>query len=102
MALWQGPGHLGNTWLIIMGCLLGAVLFTCFSAGYLGCDALELREFKDAVEIVLHPFRALVLLAYQLVSVGSVLSPLYDRFPAKLGSTIAEAGVLIAREVRLD
>jgi O-antigen/teichoic acid export membrane protein len=100
-ALWRGPGHLGNTWLIVMGCLIASFPIYMLLSGLLGWDALEMSEFRDAAEIVPPPFRILALFAYRIVSLGSAISPFYDRFPAKLATAVEEAAILTGSEARL-
>jgi hypothetical protein len=73
-----------------------------FISALLGWDDAELREFKDAVELVPPPFLILAKLMYAVVNVGTSLSPLHNRFGAKLDVEAAqEAAQLTAAKVQM-
>lgn len=99
--MWRGAGHLGNTWMVIMLCMLASYPIYMFISGLLGWDQTEMNEFKDAVDLVPSPFRPLATLGYQVVRVGTQLSPLQGRFPAKLASGIDEAAILTDMKAEL-
>jgi len=102
VSLWQGPGHTANTWLVVMITLVGSLPLYMFISALLGWDDAELREFKDAVELVPPPFLILAKLMYAVVNVGTSLSPLHNRFGAKLDVEAAqEAAQLTAAKVQM-
>lgn len=100
-AMWRGPGHLGNTWLVVLICLLGSFPIYMFFSGLLGWDDTEMTEFKDAVDLVPAPFRSLAAIGYEVVRLGTRISPLHRRFPAKLADGIREAAILTASKATL-
>jgi O-antigen/teichoic acid export membrane protein len=101
-SLWHGPGHTANTWLVVMITLLGSLPIYMFISAILGWDDAELREFKDAVELVPAPFRILAQLMYAVVNLGTSLSPLHNRFGAKLDVEASrEAALLTAAKVQM-
>jgi hypothetical protein len=82
--------------------LLGSLPIYMFISSILGWDDAELREFKDAVELVPAPFRSLAQLMYAIVNLGTSLSPLHNRFLAKLDVEAAhEAALLTAAKVQM-
>jgi O-antigen/teichoic acid export membrane protein len=83
-AVWQGPGHIGSAWLVILGSLFGSLPIYMFVSGLLGWDDFSLEEFRDAAELVPAPFGAIARMAHRLVAIGSSLSPLHNRFPGNL------------------
>jgi O-antigen/teichoic acid export membrane protein len=101
-ALWHGPGHTANTWLVVMVTLLGSLPIYMFISAILGWDDAELREFKDAIELVPAPFLILAKFMYAIVDVGTSLSPLHNRFGAKLDVEASrEAALLTAAKVQM-
>ncbi len=101
-SLWQGPGHTANTWLVIMISLVGSLPIYMFISALLGWDDGELREFKDAIDLVPAPFIIFGRMTYAVVNLGTSLSPLHNRFPAKLGVEAAhEAALLTAAKVQM-
>ena len=42
-----------------------------------------MRELRDAVDLVPSPFHGLAMLGYHVTALGTRLSPLHDRFPAR-------------------
>ncbi len=101
-SLWHGPGHTANTWLVVMITLLGSLPIYMFISAMLGWDDAELREFKDAVELVPAPFRILARFMYAVVNLGTSLSPLHNRFVAKLDVEASrEAALLTAAKVQM-
>ena len=99
--LWRGPGHVANTWMVLMLCLVGSFPVYFFISGLLGWDESEMLEFKDAVDLVPSPFHGLAMLGYHLTALGTRLSPLHDRFPAKLADGITEAATLTSLKAEL-
>ena len=101
-SLWHGPGHPANTWLVVMTTLLATTPIYLFISAMLGWDDAELREFKDAVELVPPPFLAFAKLMYAVVNLGTSLSPLHNRFAAKLDVEASrEAALLTAAKVEM-
>jgi O-antigen/teichoic acid export membrane protein len=99
--LWRGPGHVGNTWMVLMLCLVGSFPVYFFISGLLGWDESEMQELRDAVDLVPSPFRGLAMLGYNVTQLGTRLSPLHDRFPAKLADGITEAATLTSLKAEL-
>ena len=101
-ALWHGPGHTANTWLVVMLTLIGSLPIYMFISALLGWDDEELREFKDAVDLIPPPFAIFARITYAIVNVGCALSPLHNRFPARLNAEAAlEAAQLTAAKVQM-
>jgi O-antigen/teichoic acid export membrane protein len=101
-ALWHGPGHTANTWLTVMTVLLGSLPIYMFITALLGWDDGELREFKDAADLVPAPFRIFAEMTYGIVRLGTSLSPLHNRFTAKLDVEASrEAALLTAAKVQM-
>ena len=101
-ALWQGRGHTANTWLVIMIALVGSLPLYMFISAILGWDDGELREFKDAIDLVPAPFRIFGRMTYAVVNLGTSISPLHNRFPAKLDKEASrEAALLTAGKVAM-
>jgi hypothetical protein len=102
IALWHGPGHTANTWLVVMLTLIGSLPVYMFISALLGWDDEELREFKDAVDLIPAPFAIFARITYVIVNIGCSLSPLHNRFPAKLNAEAAlEAAQLTAAKVQM-
>ncbi|HKF28793.1 MAG TPA: hypothetical protein VKB29_06175 [Candidatus Binataceae bacterium] len=99
--LWRGPGHVANTWMVLMLCLVGSFPVYFFISGLLGWDEREMQELKEAVDLVPSPFRDLAMLGYHVTALGTRLSPLQDRFPAKLADGISEAAALTSLKAEL-
>ncbi len=101
-ALWHGPGHVANTWLVVMITLVGSLPLYMFISAMLGWDDGELREFKDAIDLVPAPFIIFGRMTYAVVNLGTALSPLHNRFPAKLDLDASrEAAQLTAAKVEM-
>jgi O-antigen/teichoic acid export membrane protein len=101
-AMWQGRGHTANTWLVIMIALVGSLPLYMFISAILGWDDGELREFKDAIDLVPAPFRIFGQLTYAVVNLGTSISPLHNRFPSKLDAEASrEAAQLTAAKVEM-
>jgi O-antigen/teichoic acid export membrane protein len=101
-SMWHGPGHPANTWLVVMTTLLASTPIYLFISAMLGWDDAELREFKDAVELVPPPFLAFAKLMYTVVNLGTSLSPLHNRFASKLDVEASrEAALLTAAKVEM-
>jgi hypothetical protein len=101
-AMWQGPGHTANTWLVVMVTLLGSLPIYMFMSALLGWDDAELREFKDAIDLVPPPFSIVARFMYAVVNLGTSLSPLHNRFPAKLDIEASrDAAILTSAKVQL-
>jgi O-antigen/teichoic acid export membrane protein len=101
-AVWAGPGHAGTAWLAVLGCLFGSLPIYMFLSGLIGWDGAALAEFRDAAELVPAPFGAIARLAHRLVELGSLLSPLGDRFAGRLVAEAAnEAAELTALKAEL-
>jgi O-antigen/teichoic acid export membrane protein len=81
---WQGPGHIANSWMIVLVCLFASLPIYMFISGFLGWDEMALAEFHDAAELVPSPFGAIARMAHRTVSFASRMSPLHDRFPGKM------------------
>ncbi len=81
---WSGPGHIANSWMIVLVCLFGSLPIYLFISGLLGWDDMALAEFHDAAELVPYPFGAIAKMAHATVAFASRLSPLHDRFPGKM------------------
>jgi hypothetical protein len=58
-------------------------------------------ELRDAVNLVPSPFHGLAMLVYHLTALATRLSPLHDRFPAKLADGITEAATLTSLKAEL-
>lgn len=102
-ALWHGPGHAANTWLVVLITLVGSLPIYMFISALLGWDDIELREFKDAVDLVPGPFLILGRFTYAMVNLGTAISPLHNRFPGKLGAEATEeAALLTAAKVQMQ
>ncbi len=100
---WSGPGHTGNSWMIVLVCLFASLPIYMFISGFLGWDAAALAEFHDAAELVPSPFGAIARMAQGIVSFASRLSPLRDRFPGKMvGEAALEAQQLTAEKAVLS
>jgi len=100
--LWHGPGHTANTWLVIMVALVGSLPLYMFISALLGWDDGELREFKDAIDLIPPPFKSFGHVLYAIVNLGASLSPLHNRFPGKLDAEAsAEAAQLTLSKVEL-
>jgi hypothetical protein len=102
LAVWQGPGHVGSAWLVVLVSLLGSLPIYMLLSGLLGWDDASLAEFRDAAELVPSPFGAIARMAHAVVQFASKLSPLHDRFPGKLEEEAAsEAAELTALKAEL-
>jgi hypothetical protein len=102
LAVWQGPGHVGSAWLVVLVSLLGSLPIYMLISGLLGWDDASLAEFRDAAELVPSPFGAIARMAHAVVQFASKLSPLHDRFPGKLEEEAAsEAAELTALKAEL-
>ncbi|HXW84770.1 MAG TPA: hypothetical protein VEJ86_10225 [Candidatus Binataceae bacterium] len=102
LALWSGPGHIGNTFGVVALALFGSLPVYMFISGLLGWDTLALAEFRSASEIVPAPFGAIARLAHRCAQLGSSLSPLHDRFPGKLAAeAFSESTALTALKAEL-
>jgi O-antigen/teichoic acid export membrane protein len=102
-AIWRGPGHWANTWLTVMVTLLGSLPIYMFICAFLGWDDAELREFKDAVDLVPAPFGVIARMTYAIVKLGTSLSPFHNRFPSKVDEEASrEAKVLTSAKVALQ
>ena len=62
-ALWTGPGHTANTWLVVGITLVGSLPVYLILSGLLGWDEFELNDLKDAADLVPAPFGALAQLS---------------------------------------
>ena len=101
-AMWRGPGHSANAWLVVMVTLLATTPIYLFISALLGWDDGELREFKDACDLVPTPFYPAAQTMYALVNLGTSLSPLHNRFAAKLDVEASrEAAQLTAAKVEM-
>ena len=99
-SMWHGPGHPANTWLVVMVTLLAATPLYMFLSAILGWDDAELREFKDAIDLVPPLFHLFAQMMYAVVNIGTSLSPLHNRFTSKLdGEASREAALLTAAKV---
>ncbi len=100
--VWAGPGHAGSAWLAVLGCLFGSLPVYMFLSGIFGWDRAALAEFRDAAELVPAPFGAIARMAHRLVELGSMVSPLGDRFPGRMVAEAAsEAAELTALKAEL-
>jgi len=86
---------------VLILCLLGSYPAYFFFSGLLGWDESEMKELKDAVDLVPSPLHGLAMLGYNLMRLGTSLSPLQDRFPAKLATGITEAATLTGLKAEL-
>src|SRR5580704_4677428 len=84
LARWQGPGHAGSGWVVVLLSLVGSLPIYMFLSGLLGWDDASLAEFRDAAELVPAPFGAVARMAHRVVQIGSSMSPLNNRFPGNL------------------
>jgi O-antigen/teichoic acid export membrane protein len=102
VALWHGRGHTANTWLVVLITLIGSLPIYMFISALLGWDDEEMREFKDAIDLIPAPFAVFGRMMYAVVKLGTALSPLHNRFPAKLNLEAAsEAAQLTAAKVQM-
>jgi O-antigen/teichoic acid export membrane protein len=102
LAAWQGPGHTGSAWFVVLVSLIGSLPVYMFISGLLGWDDASLAEFRDGAEIVPAPFGGLARMAHRVVQLGSSLSPLHDRFPGSMvNEAAAEASELTALKAEL-
>lgn len=102
LAVWQGPGHAGSGWLVVLVSLIGSLPIYMFLSGLLGWDDASLAEFRDAAELVPAPFGAVARMAHRVVQLGSSMSPLHDRFPGNLVEEAAsDAAELTALKAEL-
>jgi O-antigen/teichoic acid export membrane protein len=90
LARWQGPGHAGSGWVVVLLSLVGSLPIYMFLSGLLGWDDASLAEFRDAAELVPAPFGAVARMAHRVVQIGSSMSPLNNRFPGKLVKEAAD------------
>jgi hypothetical protein len=90
LAVWQGPGHAGSGWVVVLLSLVGSLPIYMFLSGLLGWDDASLAEFRDAAELVPAPFGAVARMAHRVVQIGSSMSPLNNRFPGKLVKEAAD------------
>ncbi|HLI81836.1 MAG TPA: hypothetical protein VKV03_17735, partial [Candidatus Binataceae bacterium] len=101
-SMWHGPGHPANTWLVVMVTLLAATPLYMFLSAILGWDDAEMREFKDAIDLVPPPFHIFARMMYAVVNIGTSISPLHNRFAAKLDVDASrEAALLTAAKVEM-
>ena len=102
LAVWQGPGHAGSGWIVVLFSLIGSLPIYMFISGLLGWDDASLAEFRDAAELVPAPFGAVARMAHRVVQLGSSLSPLNNRFPGNLVEEAAtDAAELTALKAEL-
>ena len=102
LAVWQGPGHAGSGWLVVLLSLIGSLPVYMFLSGLLGWDDASLAEFRDAAELVPAPFGAVARMAHRVVQLGSSMSPLNNRFPGNLVQEAAtESAELTALKAEL-
>jgi O-antigen/teichoic acid export membrane protein len=102
LAVWDGPGHAGTGWIVVLLSLIGSLPIYMFLSGLLGWDDASLAEFRDAAELVPAPFGAVARMAHRVVQLGSSLSPLHDRFPGNLvEEAAADAAELTALKAEL-
>jgi O-antigen/teichoic acid export membrane protein len=102
LAVWRGPGHAGNAWIVVLLCLFGSLPVYMFISGLLGWDRAALREFRDAAELVPPPFGAIARMAHRMVEIGSMLSPLHNRFPGNMvEEASAQANALTAMKAEM-
>jgi O-antigen/teichoic acid export membrane protein len=102
-AIWRGPGDWTNTWLTVIITLLGSLPIYMFICAFLGWDDAELREFKDAVDMVPAPFGVIAHMMYAIVDLGTRLSPFHNRFPSKLDEEASrEAAMLTSAKVAMQ
>ncbi|HLI79659.1 MAG TPA: oligosaccharide flippase family protein [Candidatus Binataceae bacterium] len=95
---WRGPGHTGNSWMIVLVCLFASLPIYLFISGLLGWDDMALAEFHDAAELVPYPFGVIARIAHATVAFASRLSPLHDRFPGKMVHEAAHEAQLLTAE----
>ena len=99
-----GSSDVGSAtmFLVIMVALVGSLPLYMFISALLGWDDGELREFKDAIDLIPAPFRFFGRVIYAVVNLGTSLSPLHNRFPAKLDEDASrEAAQLTAAKVQM-
>lgn len=102
LAVWDGPGHAGTGWIVVLLSLIGSLPIYMFLSGLLGWDDASLAEFRDAAELVPAPFGAVARMAHRVVQLGSSLSPLHNRFPGNLvQEAAADAAELTALKAEL-
>ncbi|HVN28437.1 MAG TPA: oligosaccharide flippase family protein [Candidatus Binataceae bacterium] len=95
---WEGPGHTANSWMIVLVCLFASLPLYLFISGLLGWDDMALEEFHDAAELVPHPFGIIARVAHGTVAFASRLSPLHDKFPARMMCEAAEEAKRLTSE----
>lgn len=102
-AIWRGPGAWASTWLTVLVTLLGSLPIYMFICGFLGWDDAELRELKDAVDLVPAPFSVVAHMTYKFVNLGVALSPLHNRFRSRLDEEASrEAAILTSAKVDIS
>ncbi|GEM_PF-2313407 len=98
----SGADHPIGSWALVAICLFGSLPIYMFLTGLFGWDNQTLAEFKDAAELVPAPFTNLARMAFRMVAVGTMISPLHERFATNAGRVaLAEAHELTARKVPL-
>jgi len=95
---WRGPGHTGNSWMVVLVCLFASLPIYMFISGLLGWDDTALAEFRDAAELVPYPFGVIARAAHATVAFASRISPLHDRFPSRMVEEAAHEARLLTSE----